>query len=219
MLLLLLSRGFDNLLELDDKGDVSTRDNGSGLGRFSRLIQISAERRCAASSSELESPPSCLLAVALPLLLEGEVGVGRSKIVAVVGVGGGRKDRGVGGLMGSTGRGGWFEQQQQQQQMWMVVLVGQMIGQRKRPRQEIDKLRIYSMIWSDPASSDWAGAGGGDGACLLGVLPPVCSAGAAGVVAGLELRALLEMVVLSFPALSASKTGLAGGVGIAILIG
>ncbi|KAL4284061.1 hypothetical protein GQ457_16G014700 [Hibiscus cannabinus] len=38
------SRGFDNLLELDDKGDVSTRDNGSGLGRFSRLIQISAER-------------------------------------------------------------------------------------------------------------------------------------------------------------------------------
>ncbi|KAL4386097.1 hypothetical protein GQ457_09G017320 [Hibiscus cannabinus] len=43
MLLLLLSRGFDNLLELDDKGDVSTRDNGSGLGRFSRLIQISAE--------------------------------------------------------------------------------------------------------------------------------------------------------------------------------
>ncbi|KAL4318984.1 hypothetical protein GQ457_18G000160 [Hibiscus cannabinus] len=44
MLLLLLSRGFDNLLELDDKGDVSTRDNGSGLGRFSRLIQISAKR-------------------------------------------------------------------------------------------------------------------------------------------------------------------------------
>ncbi|KAL4308449.1 hypothetical protein GQ457_01G018180 [Hibiscus cannabinus] len=39
-----LSRGFDNLLELDDKGDVSARDNGSGLGRFSRLIQISAER-------------------------------------------------------------------------------------------------------------------------------------------------------------------------------
>ncbi|KAL4339242.1 hypothetical protein GQ457_08G015030 [Hibiscus cannabinus] len=37
-------RGFDNLLELDDKGDVSTRDNGSGLGRFSRLIQISTER-------------------------------------------------------------------------------------------------------------------------------------------------------------------------------
>ncbi|KAL4304064.1 hypothetical protein GQ457_10G008310 [Hibiscus cannabinus] len=36
--------GFDNLLELDDKGDVSARDNGSGLGRFSRLIQISAER-------------------------------------------------------------------------------------------------------------------------------------------------------------------------------
>ncbi|KAL4366946.1 hypothetical protein GQ457_05G023550 [Hibiscus cannabinus] len=44
LLLLLVSRGFDNLLELDDKGDVSTRDNGSGLGRFSRLIQISAER-------------------------------------------------------------------------------------------------------------------------------------------------------------------------------
>ncbi|KAL4335051.1 hypothetical protein GQ457_07G007810 [Hibiscus cannabinus] len=44
MLLLFLSRGFDNLLELDDKGDVSIRDNGSGLGRFSRLIQISAER-------------------------------------------------------------------------------------------------------------------------------------------------------------------------------
>ncbi|KAL4281752.1 hypothetical protein GQ457_03G018580 [Hibiscus cannabinus] len=36
--------GFDNLLELDNKGDVSTRDNRSGLGRFSRLIQISAER-------------------------------------------------------------------------------------------------------------------------------------------------------------------------------
>ncbi|KAL4326152.1 hypothetical protein GQ457_11G033190 [Hibiscus cannabinus] len=36
--------GFDNLLELDDKGDVSTRDNGSGLGRFSWLIQTSAER-------------------------------------------------------------------------------------------------------------------------------------------------------------------------------
>ncbi|KAL4376208.1 hypothetical protein GQ457_02G022200 [Hibiscus cannabinus] len=44
MLLLLLSRGFDNLLELDDKGDVSARDNGSSLGRFSWLIQISAER-------------------------------------------------------------------------------------------------------------------------------------------------------------------------------
>ncbi|KAL4387408.1 hypothetical protein GQ457_09G016050 [Hibiscus cannabinus] len=44
MLLLLLSRGFDNLLELDDKGYVSIRDNGSGLGRFSRLIKISAER-------------------------------------------------------------------------------------------------------------------------------------------------------------------------------
>ncbi|KAL4302701.1 hypothetical protein GQ457_10G009130 [Hibiscus cannabinus] len=44
MLLLFLSRGFDNLLELDDKGDVSARDNGSGLGRFSWLIQISAER-------------------------------------------------------------------------------------------------------------------------------------------------------------------------------
>ncbi|KAL4386848.1 hypothetical protein GQ457_09G017030 [Hibiscus cannabinus] len=43
MLLLLLSRGFDNMLELDDKGDVSARDNGSGLGRFSWLIQISAE--------------------------------------------------------------------------------------------------------------------------------------------------------------------------------
>ncbi|KAL4324070.1 hypothetical protein GQ457_11G023360 [Hibiscus cannabinus] len=40
----LLSRGFDNLLELDDKGDVSARDNGSGLGRFSCLIQTSAER-------------------------------------------------------------------------------------------------------------------------------------------------------------------------------
>ncbi|KAL4353676.1 hypothetical protein GQ457_06G014470 [Hibiscus cannabinus] len=38
------TKGFDNLLELDDKGDVSRRDNGSGLGRFSRLIQISAER-------------------------------------------------------------------------------------------------------------------------------------------------------------------------------
>ncbi|KAL4388267.1 hypothetical protein GQ457_09G022070 [Hibiscus cannabinus] len=37
MLLLLLSRGFDNLLWLDDKGDVSARDNGSGLGRFSWL--------------------------------------------------------------------------------------------------------------------------------------------------------------------------------------
>ncbi|KAL4303992.1 hypothetical protein GQ457_10G009250 [Hibiscus cannabinus] len=37
MLLLLLSRGFDNLLWLDDKGDVSARDNGSNLGRFSRL--------------------------------------------------------------------------------------------------------------------------------------------------------------------------------------
>ncbi|KAL4291163.1 hypothetical protein GQ457_14G026870 [Hibiscus cannabinus] len=44
MLLLLLSRGFDNLHELDDKGDVSARDNGSGLSRFSWLIQISAER-------------------------------------------------------------------------------------------------------------------------------------------------------------------------------
>ncbi|KAL4308403.1 hypothetical protein GQ457_01G019160 [Hibiscus cannabinus] len=30
-------RGFDILLQLDDKGDVSTRDNGSGLGRLSRL--------------------------------------------------------------------------------------------------------------------------------------------------------------------------------------
>ncbi|KAL4354433.1 hypothetical protein GQ457_06G012130 [Hibiscus cannabinus] len=35
--------GFDNLLELDDKGNVLTRDNGSGLGRFSWLIQTSAE--------------------------------------------------------------------------------------------------------------------------------------------------------------------------------
>ncbi|KAK9003736.1 hypothetical protein V6N11_084368 [Hibiscus sabdariffa] len=38
------SRGFDILLRLDDKGDVSARDNGSGLGRLSRLVQISAER-------------------------------------------------------------------------------------------------------------------------------------------------------------------------------
>ncbi|KAL4368931.1 hypothetical protein GQ457_05G020270 [Hibiscus cannabinus] len=37
MLLLLLSRGFDILLRLDDKGDVSAGDNGSGLGRLSRL--------------------------------------------------------------------------------------------------------------------------------------------------------------------------------------
>ncbi|KAK9037007.1 hypothetical protein V6N11_021930 [Hibiscus sabdariffa] len=29
--------GFDILLRLDDKGDVSARDNGSGLGRLSRL--------------------------------------------------------------------------------------------------------------------------------------------------------------------------------------
>ncbi|KAK8652956.1 hypothetical protein V6N13_126977 [Hibiscus sabdariffa] len=28
---------FDILLRLDDKGDVSARDNGSGLGRLSRL--------------------------------------------------------------------------------------------------------------------------------------------------------------------------------------
>ncbi|KAL4291818.1 hypothetical protein GQ457_14G026960 [Hibiscus cannabinus] len=33
----LLSRGFDILLRLDDEGDVSTRDNGSSLGRLSRL--------------------------------------------------------------------------------------------------------------------------------------------------------------------------------------
>ncbi|KAL4363728.1 hypothetical protein GQ457_04G020300 [Hibiscus cannabinus] len=45
MLLLLLSRGFDTLLELDDKGDVSIRDNGSGLGRFFLAdSEISAER-------------------------------------------------------------------------------------------------------------------------------------------------------------------------------
>ncbi|KAL4367440.1 hypothetical protein GQ457_05G021840 [Hibiscus cannabinus] len=37
MLLLLLYRGFDILLQLDDKGDVSARDNGSGLGRLSLL--------------------------------------------------------------------------------------------------------------------------------------------------------------------------------------
>ncbi|KAL4291452.1 hypothetical protein GQ457_14G015630 [Hibiscus cannabinus] len=37
MLLLLLSRGFDILLRLDDKGDVSARDNWSSLGRLSRL--------------------------------------------------------------------------------------------------------------------------------------------------------------------------------------
>ncbi|KAL4354053.1 hypothetical protein GQ457_06G010330 [Hibiscus cannabinus] len=37
MLLLLLYRGFDILLWLDDKRDVSARDNGSGLGRLSRL--------------------------------------------------------------------------------------------------------------------------------------------------------------------------------------
>ncbi|KAL4384474.1 hypothetical protein GQ457_15G018840 [Hibiscus cannabinus] len=41
---LVVLMGFDNLLELDDKGDVSARENGIGLGRFSRLIQISAER-------------------------------------------------------------------------------------------------------------------------------------------------------------------------------
>ncbi|KAK9042851.1 hypothetical protein V6N11_071206 [Hibiscus sabdariffa] len=28
----------------DGQGDVSARDNGSGLGRLSRLVQISAER-------------------------------------------------------------------------------------------------------------------------------------------------------------------------------
>ncbi|KAL4361920.1 hypothetical protein GQ457_04G027590 [Hibiscus cannabinus] len=37
MLLLLLYWGFDILLWLDDKRDVSARDNGSGLGRLSRL--------------------------------------------------------------------------------------------------------------------------------------------------------------------------------------
>ncbi|KAK8713147.1 hypothetical protein V6N13_148370 [Hibiscus sabdariffa] len=37
MLLLLLKGGSDILLRLDDKGDVSARDNGSGLGRLSRL--------------------------------------------------------------------------------------------------------------------------------------------------------------------------------------
>ncbi|KAL4320208.1 hypothetical protein GQ457_18G000120 [Hibiscus cannabinus] len=54
MLLLLLSRGFDNLLELDDKGDVSARDNESGLGRFSRLIQISAERLAGSNLNFIE---------------------------------------------------------------------------------------------------------------------------------------------------------------------
>ncbi|KAL4291868.1 hypothetical protein GQ457_14G017040 [Hibiscus cannabinus] len=37
MLLLLLWKCFDILLQQDDKGDVSNRDNGSGLGRLSRL--------------------------------------------------------------------------------------------------------------------------------------------------------------------------------------
>ncbi|KAL4290203.1 hypothetical protein GQ457_14G015620 [Hibiscus cannabinus] len=37
MLLLLLYRGFEILLRLDDQGDVSARDNGSGLGRLSPL--------------------------------------------------------------------------------------------------------------------------------------------------------------------------------------
>ncbi|KAL4289970.1 hypothetical protein GQ457_14G014800 [Hibiscus cannabinus] len=37
MLLLLLSKGFDILLRLDDKGDVLASDNGSGLGRLSQL--------------------------------------------------------------------------------------------------------------------------------------------------------------------------------------
>ncbi|KAL4383490.1 hypothetical protein GQ457_15G018240 [Hibiscus cannabinus] len=36
MLLLLLWRCFDILLQQDDKGDVSNRDNGSYLGRLSR---------------------------------------------------------------------------------------------------------------------------------------------------------------------------------------
>ncbi|KAK9033646.1 hypothetical protein V6N11_049832 [Hibiscus sabdariffa] len=40
----ILAMGFDILLRLDDKGDVSARDNGSGLSRLSRLVQISAER-------------------------------------------------------------------------------------------------------------------------------------------------------------------------------
>ncbi|KAL4339974.1 hypothetical protein GQ457_08G031320 [Hibiscus cannabinus] len=30
-------KGFDILLQLNDKGDASTGDNGSGLGRLSRL--------------------------------------------------------------------------------------------------------------------------------------------------------------------------------------
>ncbi|KAL4291179.1 hypothetical protein GQ457_14G026890 [Hibiscus cannabinus] len=37
MLLLLLWKSFDILLQQDDKGDVSNRDNGSCLGRISRL--------------------------------------------------------------------------------------------------------------------------------------------------------------------------------------
>ncbi|KAL4289910.1 hypothetical protein GQ457_14G015090 [Hibiscus cannabinus] len=46
MLLLLLSRGFDILLRLDDKGDVSARDNGSGLGRLSRLVSDFGRASC-----------------------------------------------------------------------------------------------------------------------------------------------------------------------------
>ncbi|KAL4385676.1 hypothetical protein GQ457_15G018570 [Hibiscus cannabinus] len=59
MLLLLLWRCFDILLQLDDKGDVSTRDNGSGLGRLSWLESDLGRVSCRVIGLCL-SPNNCL---------------------------------------------------------------------------------------------------------------------------------------------------------------
>ncbi|KAK9043163.1 hypothetical protein V6N11_071511 [Hibiscus sabdariffa] len=133
--------------------------------------------RCSASSSSgLDGLPwsKLRLAVALPRFLVGESGVGLAITAAVVGVGAAEK-------IGAAGADVWVDG-------WAAVA-------------EVDG-------WAAVAEADdWAGAEG-DGAGLLGVDPRgvsavlllVCSAGAAGVVAGLVVVVWLE-------------TGMTGGEG------
>ncbi|KAL4363468.1 hypothetical protein GQ457_04G020600 [Hibiscus cannabinus] len=165
----------------------------------------------AASSSGLDGLPwsTILPAVGLPLFLVRESGVGRSMAAAVVGVG--AEDK-----IGTAGAGVEVDGPSASRRF------GGRLGRSGRVKVS------WNTLTCDPASSDWAGAGG-DGDGPLGVLSPVCSAGAAGVVAGLVVVVWLETGITAGSAgdsgaessalASASGTGLAGGVGNAMFSG
>ncbi|KAK8992080.1 hypothetical protein V6N11_044972 [Hibiscus sabdariffa] len=89
------------------------------------------------------SLPIVLPAVALPFLLAGESGVGRSATAEVVGVGAAESIGAAGAGVVVTGpRMCGRKVGQQQRQTPMVVVVDGMIDQRMRPRQGIENEEI-----------------------------------------------------------------------------